>query len=84
MKIANTDREFLNIFWTTLGNSMKFSGKMCFEITLKVTKNQDFILPLEHTFFEKPQGMSIWSPPPPSGILGLRKFKLHQENQNER
>ena len=25
-------------------------------ITLKVTKNQGFTLPLEDTFFEKPQG----------------------------
>ena len=35
---------------------MKFSGKMCFEIILKVTKNQGFTLTLEDTFFEKPQG----------------------------
>ena len=26
MKIANIDTEFLHIFWTTWGNSMKFSG----------------------------------------------------------
>ena len=38
MKIANIDREFLHIFWTTWANSMKFSGKMCFKILLKVTK----------------------------------------------
>ena len=35
---------------------MKFSGKMCFEIILKVTKNQGFTLSLADTFFEKPQG----------------------------
>ena len=29
---------------------------MCFQITLKVTENQDFTLSLEETFFEKPQG----------------------------
>ena len=34
---------------------MKFSGKMCFKIILKVTKNQGFILSLEDKFFEKPQ-----------------------------
>ena len=53
----NIDREFLYIFWTTWGNSMKFSGKMCFEIILKVTKNQGFTLSLEDTYFEKPQGV---------------------------
>ena len=35
---------------------MKFSGKMCLKIILKVTKNQSFTLPSEVTFFEKPQG----------------------------
>ena len=35
---------------------MKFSGKMCFKIVLKVTKNRGFTLSLEDTFFEKPQG----------------------------
>ena len=34
---------------------MKFPGKMCFEITLKVTKKQGFTLSFEDTFFEKPQ-----------------------------
>ena len=34
---------------------MKFSGKMCFKIILKVTKNQDFTLFLEDSFFKKPQ-----------------------------
>ena len=45
-KIANTDKEILHIFWTTWGNSMKFSGKICFKIILKVTKNQGFTLSL--------------------------------------
>ena len=62
MKKANIDREFLHIFWTTCGNSMKFSGKMCFKIILKVTKNQGFTLSLEDTFFGKPQGGSNWPP----------------------
>ena len=33
---------------------MKFSGKMCLKIILKVTKNQGFTLYLEDTFFKKP------------------------------
>ena len=33
---------------------MKFSGKMCLKIILKVTKNQDFTLSLEDTVSEKP------------------------------
>ena len=53
MKIANIDREILHIFWTTWGNSMKFSGKMRFKILLKVTKKQGFSLSLEYTIFEK-------------------------------
>ena len=66
MKIANIDREFLHIFWTTWENSMKFSGKMCFKITLKVTRNQGFTISLEDIFFEKPQRGgegSIWPSP---------------------
>ena len=35
---------------------MKFSGKVCFKIILKVTKNQGFTLSLDDTIFEKPQG----------------------------
>ena len=34
---------------------MKFSGKMCLKIILKVTKNQGFTLSIEGRFFEKPQ-----------------------------
>ena len=40
MKIANIDKEILRNFWTTWGISMKFSGKMCLMVILKVTKNQ--------------------------------------------
>ena len=69
-KLANTDRKFLHIFWTTWGNSMKFSGKMCLKIVLKVTKNQGFTLSLEDTFFEKPQGGGSNWPPSPA-VLGL-------------
>ena len=37
---------------------MKFSGKMCLMMILKVTKNKGFTLSLEDTIFEKPQGGS--------------------------
>ena len=52
---------------------MKFSGKMCLKIILKMTKNQGFTLSLEDTFFKKPQGGSQINPPPlPSpAVLGL-------------
>ena len=67
-KIANIDTEILHVFWTNWGNSMKFLGKMCLKIILKVTKNQGFTLSLEDAIFEKPQGgggRSIWPPPQP-------------------
>ena len=51
MKIGNIDREFPHIFWTTWVNSMKFLGKMCFKIILKVTKNQGSTLSIEDKFF---------------------------------
>ena len=73
MKIVNIDIEFLHVFWTTSGNSRKFSGKMCFKIILKVTKNQGFTFSLGDIFFEKPQGrggeVNLTHSPPPD-ILG--------------
>ena len=54
---------------------MKFSGKICFKIVLKVTKKQGFILSLEDTFFEKPQGGVKLTP---SAILRLKSFQLAQ------
>ena len=36
---------------------MKFSGKICLMIILKLTKNQGLTLSLEDTVFEKPQGL---------------------------
>ena len=36
---------------------MKFSGKICLKIILKVTENQGFTFSLEDTFFGKPQGV---------------------------
>ena len=44
---------------------MKFSGKMCLKIILKVTKNQGFSLSLEDTLFEKPHGGQVALPPTP-------------------
>ena len=58
MTTVNIDGENLHIFWTTWGNSIKFSGKILLIIILKVTKNQGFTLLLEYTFLEKPQGGS--------------------------
>ena len=49
----------------TWGNSMKFSGKMCLMIIIKVTKNHGFTLSLEDTFLEKPQGAGQIDPPQP-------------------
>ena len=42
MKVANIQREILHNFWTTWGISMKFSGKMCLMIILKVKKTPGF------------------------------------------
>ena len=47
---------------------------MCLMITLKVTKNQDFTLSLEDTFFEKPQGGGGQIDPPV--ILGLKTVPI--------
>ena len=56
MKIANIDKEFLHIFWTTWGNSIKFSRKMYFKIILKFTKNQVAALSIEDTFPKNHKG----------------------------
>ena len=82
MKIANIDKEFLHIFWTTWGNSIKFSGKMCFNIILNVTKHQSFTLSLKDTFFEQLQegGWKLTPPPPPPAILGLIAWRYPFKN----
>ena len=82
MQIANIDREFLHIFWTTWGNSVKYSGKMCFKIILKVTKNEGFTLSLEDTFFEKPRvGRGVKLIPLPSpAVLGLKSVPCGMKN----
>ena len=73
MKITYIDSEILHIFWTTWGNSIKLSGKMCFKIILKVRKNQSFSLSVEDTILKKPQGEGgqIDPPPFPVAVLGL-------------
>ena len=73
IKIANIDRKSLHNFWKTWGISMKFVGKTCLMIILKVTKNHGFTLSLEDTFFKKPQlgGQIKPLPPPLSAVLGL-------------
>ena len=35
---------------------MKFPGKMCFKIILKVTRNQGSAVSIEDIFFKKPHG----------------------------
>ena len=51
---------------------MKFSGRMCPNIILKVTKSQGFTLSSEDTFSEKPQGGRVTLTPPfPPAVLGL-------------
>ena len=53
---------------------MKFSGKMCLKIILKVTENQGFTLSLEGTCFEKPQGGDQIEPP--LAFLGLKYITI--------
>ena len=59
---------------------MKFSGKICFKIMLKVTKNQGFTLSLGDTFFEKPQGgqSEPSSPPHPPRHIRVKGVPLKQ------
>ena len=58
---------------------MKFSGKMCLMIILKVTKNQGFILSLEDTFFEKPQGGEVKLTPPPSRFTADLSYNIPKQ-----
>ena len=55
---------------------MKFSGKMCLEMILKVTKNQAFTLSLEDTFFKKSQGMGVQFDPPPSPPSDILEYSI--------
>ena len=56
MKIANIDRENFHIFCTNWETSMKFPGKMCLMIILKVWENHGLTLSSEETLLEKSQG----------------------------
>ena len=58
IKLVNIE-EYLHIFWTTWGISVKFSEKTWLMIKLKITKKRDFTLSLEMSFLEKPQGAQI-------------------------
>ena len=53
MKIVNIDKENVHSLRTTWGISMKFSGKMCLMIILKVTKCQGFTLSVENAGLKK-------------------------------
>ena len=62
---------------------MKFSGKICFKIILKVTKKQGFTLSLEDTFFEKPQGGGqIDTPPSRFRVKGLKNNGISLQMAN--
>ena len=76
MKIANIDREILQIFWKTWWISIKFSGKIWPIIILKVTKNQGFTLSLEDTFFERPQEENQIDCPPPAIPIAVLELIL--------
>ena len=62
LKIGNTEREILHVFWTNWGISMKFSGKMWLTIIPKVTKKTGF-----YTLFRRckkhRRWRANWSPP---------------------
>ena len=80
MKIANIVREILHNFWTTWIISMKFSGKMCLMIILKVTKSEGFTHSSEDTFFAKPQegkgGLVKLTSPSCPAVLRLKFLSL--------
>ena len=58
---------------------MKFSGKMCLKIIIEVTKNQDFALSLEDTYFEKPQRLEVGG----GGQIDLPPVVLRLINDNK-
>ena len=49
VKLVNIEEENIHIFRGTWGILMKFSGKMCLMIILKVRENKDFTLSVENT-----------------------------------
>ena len=52
---------------------MKFSGKMCLKIVLKVTTNQGFTISLEDTFFRNTTGGGQTDP---LTVLGLKRYTM--------
>ena len=57
MKIVNIDGENHQIFWTTWGILVKFSGNVWIMIILKLKKKTGpHPLSLKHTFLKKPDG----------------------------
>ena len=59
---------------------MKFSGKMCLKIILKVTKSQGFTLSVGDTFFEKLREGGVKLTPLPA-VLGLMvELYFHGDN----
>ena len=56
MKIVNIDKGRLDIFQTTLGILVKFSGRTCLTTILDMPKNQAFTFSLENAVLEKSQG----------------------------
>ena len=56
MKIVNIDKGSLDIFQTTLGILVKFSGRTCLTTILDMPKNQAFTFSLENAVLEKSQG----------------------------
>ena len=49
VKLVNIEEDNIHIFRGTWGILMKFSGKMCLMIILKVRENKDFTLSVENT-----------------------------------
>ena len=77
MKIVNVEQGNLDIFWTTLGISMKFSGKLWLMTIFKVTKKQCFTLSLKNIILVKPKGKGQIDPP---AVLGLKNLDLENEH----
>ena len=63
---------------------MKFSGKMYFNIILKVTKNQGSTLSVENTFFRKPQGGQFDPPPPPRRHIRVKPYQGKQDRGKQK
>ena len=65
----------VNIGKENIDMSMKFSGEMCLMIILKITKKQDFSLPLQSTVLKKIQGEG-------GGGGGQNRFKQFRKKES--